>query len=176
MTTLHILALETGGESYTIRLAAECWGMQVTLTGVGNSGQIVDYFKGRPDHDLILISGHGDERGLFLPELDDEIAARYPYNNVIRPVDFDQFLQLTGNTVINLSCLGGLPLLADTFLAHGARHYIGPVVYPSGAAALMYGLQFLYNYVQHDGDVAEAHRLASNHPDDRRQFKLYSRG
>lgn len=175
MATLHILAIETGGESYAIRLAAEQWGMTVTLTGVGNSGQIVDYFKGRPTHDLILISGHGDERGLLLPELDDEIAARYPYNDVIRPADFDQFLQLNGNTVVNLSCLGGLPPLTDSFLTHGARHYIGPVIHPDGNAALMYGLEFLYNYVQQNGNVGEAHRLASNHPDDRQHFNLYTR-
>lgn len=175
MRTMHILAIETGHEPYAVRAAAEAWGMLVTLVGVGNSGQIVEYFKGRPEHDLIVISGHGDKRGLLLPKLADEIAPRYPYNDVIRPEDFDQFLQLNGNTVINLSCLGGAPPLANTFLAHGARHYIGAVDYAEGDATLMYALEFLYNYVQQDGNVGEAHRLASTHDDDRRHFKLYTR-
>ena len=174
MLKMHIIAVETGNEPQAVRAAAEQWGVFVTMTWVGNSGQIVDYFAGQPDHDLIIISGHGDERGLLLPELNNEIANRYPYNEVIRPEDFGQFLQLNGNAVISLACLGGMRQLADVFLAHGARHYIGPVDYPDGASALMYILEFLYNHVHHGRNVEEAHRFASNHNDDRQQFKLYT--
>lgn len=174
MLKTHIIAIETGNEPHAIRSVAEWWGVFVTVTWVGNSGQIVDYFTGQPDHDLIILSGHGDERGLLLPKLDAEIATRYPYNEVIRPEDFDQFVRLGGNTVISLACLGGRQQLADVFLANGARHYIGPVDYPNGSAALMYILDFLYNHVHHSRDVEEAHRIASNHDDDRQQFKLYT--
>ena len=174
MLKTHIIAIETGHEPHAIRSAAEWWGVFVTMTWVGNSGQIVDYFAGQPDHDLIIISGHGDERGLLLPKLGDEIADRYPYNEVIRPEDFAQFLHLNRNIVINLSCMGGMPQLAEVFLAHGARYYIGPTDYPNGSASLMYILDFLYNRVHHHRDVEEAHRIASNHDDDRQQFKLYT--
>ena len=174
MLKMHIIAIETGNEPQAIRAAAEWWGVFVTMTWVGNSGQIVDYFAGQPDHDLIIISGHGDELGLRLPELNNETANRYPYNQVIRPGDFGQFLQLNGNAVISLACLGGMRQLADVFLAQGARHYIGPVDYPDGASALMYILEFLYNHVYHGRSVEEAHRFASNHNDDRQQFKLYT--
>ena len=174
MLKMHIVDIETGNEPQAIRAAAEWWGVFVTMTYVGNSGQIVDYFSGQPDHDLIIIAGHGDERGLLLPELAKEIANRYPYNEVIRPEDFGQFLQLNGNAVISLACLGGMRQLADVFLAHGSRRYIGPVGYPDGSSALMYSLEFLYNHVHHGRDVEEAHRLASSHNDDRQQFKLYT--
>jgi hypothetical protein len=111
---------------------------------------------------------------LLLPKLGDEIAGRYPFNEVIRPEDFSRFLHLNGNTVINLSCMGGMQQLAEGFLAHGARYYIGPTDYPNGSASLMYILDFLYNHVHHNRDVEEVHRIASNHDDDRRQFKLYT--
>ena len=79
MLKMHIVDIETGNGSQAIRAAAERWGVFVTMTYVGNSGQIVDYFSGKPDHDLIIIAAHGDERGLLLPELAKEIANRYPY-------------------------------------------------------------------------------------------------
>jgi hypothetical protein len=107
MIKLHILAIGTG-EAHALRSAAEYWGAFVTMTWVGNSSQIVEYFSHHPEKDLIIISGHGDERGLLLPELAQEVRNRYPYNEVLRPEDFTHFLQLAENTIINTSCLGGM--------------------------------------------------------------------
>ena len=174
MFKTHIIAIETGNEPHAIRAAAEWWGASVTVTWVGNSGQIVDYLSSGSDHELIIISGHGDERGLLLPELAAEVAGLYPYNKVIQAADFGQFLQLRGNTVISLACLGGMSQLADAFLAGGARYYIGPIDYPDGSATLMYVLDFLYNHICHSHDVMAAHHIASRHEDDRQQFKLYT--
>lgn len=163
MIKTHIIEIETGNEAHAIRAATECWEVFVTVTWVGNSGQVVDYLSAQPDHDLNIFSSHGDESGLLLPKLADEIAERYPYNDVIRPQDFAQFLRLNGNVVINLSCMGGMQQLAEVFLAHGAQCYIGPVDYPSGGAALMYVLDFLYNYIHNGQNVKESHRIASSH-------------
>jgi hypothetical protein len=174
MVKIHIIAVKTGNEPHAIRSAAEWWGAFVTMTWVGNSGQVVDYLSAQPDHDLIIFSSHGDEHGLLLPKLADEIIDRYPYNEVIRPEDFAQFLHLNGNAVINLSCMGGMQQLAEVFLANGAQYYIGPVDYPNGSAALMYVLDFLYNYIHKGQNVKESHCIASNHSDDRQQFSLYT--
>jgi hypothetical protein len=171
---LHIITIDSANEPHAIRAAAEVWNIAVTVTWVGNSGQIVDYFAGQPAHDLIIISGHGNEHGLILPQLAEAIADRYPYHDVIRAEDFAQFVRLNGNTVINLACLGGQSSLAEAFLKQGARYYIGPIDYPDANAALMYILTFLYHHGVHQGDVVEAHHLAANHEDDRQQFKLYS--
>jgi hypothetical protein len=172
MTTLHIVAIGTG-EAHALRAAAEYWRAFVTVTWVGNSGQIVEYFSKCPAHDLIIIAGHGDERGLLLPELAEEIRSQYPYNKVIRAEDFACFLHLAGNTVINTSCMGGMQQLAEVFLSHGAAYYIGPTAYPEGSASLMYSLDFLYNYILDGQHVEAAHLKASNYADDRNQFHLY---
>ncbi len=173
MRTLHILASGTGHEAHAIRLAAECWDVTVTATWIGNSQQIVDYFAACPQHDLIIISGHGDERGLLLPELAVEIQHCYPHNDVIRAADFRTFLRLDGAIVISLACMGGSPALADAFLDCGARAYIGPTDYPTGSAALMYALDFIYTYRHHGEHVAAAHSHAAQTGDDRQQFRLY---
>lgn len=172
MITLHIVEIGSG-EAHALRSAAEYWGAFVTVTWVGNSGQIVDYFSQCPEHNLIIVAGHGDERGLLLPELAEEIRSHYPYNEVIRAEDFAHFLCLEGNTIINTSCLGGMPRLAEVFLTHGASYYIGPTGYPEGSASLMYSLDFLYNYLLDSQHVEVAHLKASSHADDRNQFKLY---
>ena len=175
MTRVHIIAIETGNEPHAIRSAAEWWGADVTVTWVGNSGQVVDFFSGEPRHELIVFSAHGDESGLLLPELAPEIVRRYPYDKVIRPEDFRQFLRLKDNVVVNLSCWGGKAELAEAFLNGGARHYAGPVDAPNGSAALMYALDFAYQMTVHSAEAEQAHLIASTHDDDRRLFRLYTR-
>lgn len=173
MTTIHIIAIETGHEAYVLRLAAEAWGAAVTVTWVGNSQQVVDYFAHSPPHDLIIISGHGDERGLLLPVLAVEIQHRYPYNDVITAADFGTFLRLDQSIVVSLACLGGTAACAAIFLAGGASAYIGPIGYPDGNATLMYALTLIYTYLQNGGDIAAAHQQAVQGNDDRQQFRLY---
>jgi hypothetical protein len=175
MATLHIIAIDTGLEPHALRLASEAWGADVSVTWVGNSQQIVDYFATGFPHDIVVISGHGDERGLLLPELAVEIQHRYPYHTVITPGDFQTFVRLEQALVVNLACLGGVPAFANTFLTCGARAYIGPIDYPEGRATLMYVLAFIYTYLHNGGDIAAAHQHASRADDDRQQFRLYQR-
>ena len=175
MATLHIIAVDAGLEPHALRLAAEAWGADVGVTWVGNSQQIVDCFAGAPRRDIIVISGHGDERGLMLPDLAADLQHRYPYRDVITPDDFRAFLRLDRAVVLNLACLGGAPALADAFLASGASAYSGPAGYPEASAALMYALEFIYAYLHNGGYAAAAHRRAASGDDDRRQFRLYQR-
>ena len=173
MLSFHLLVIDTGLEAHALRSAAEAWEAEVTVTWVGNSRQIVEYLSQSPLHEVIVISGHGDERGLLLPELAEEIRSRYPYHEVIRPQDFADFLQLQRNTIINTVCLGGMPSLAQVFLDRGASSYIGAIDYPEGATVLMYLFEFFYSYLCNNQSVEKAHLEASNHDDDRKQFRLY---
>jgi len=170
--TLHIIVTETGNEPHAIRSAAEWWQYDVTMTWVGNSQQIVDYLSSKPKHDLIIFSTHGIESGMALPELDPEIEKNYPYVHVITPDDFDHFVNLDNNTVINLSCVGGKNELAKVFLAHGAKFYIGDIGYQYGTDSLMFCLDMIY-YISKGKDVEEAFQIASQHLDPRQQFKLF---
>jgi len=170
--SLHIIVTETGQESHAIRSAAEWWQYDVTMTWVGNSHQIVDYLSSKPKHDLVIFSTHGIDLGMVLPELDPEIEKDYPYVHVITPDDFDNFLNLDNNTVINLSCVGGKPELAKVFLSHGAKYYIGDIGYQYGTDSLMFCLDIIY-YISKGKCVEEAFQIASQHHDPQQQFKLY---
>lgn len=172
--SVHILAADTGLQPHVVRAAAEHFGASVTVTWIGNSAQEVEYLSSRPPQDVIVLSFHGDERGLLLPPLGEEVRRLYPYGDVIEPADFAEFLNLGGNVVLNDACMGGMPSMAEAFLSGGASAYAGADDYPDAAASTKYVLDFLYSYLLQDvGDVEKAHRAASNAEDDRRLFKLY---
>jgi hypothetical protein len=171
--SVHIIAIETGLQPHVIRIAAEHWGAMATVTWVGNSAQVVDYLLGDATADVIVLAAHGDERGMLLPELADEFKPLYPYDTVIRPVDFAEFLRLRGNLILNLGCIGGTPEMAAAFLKHGANVYIGATDYPDGAASTKYAIDFLYAFLCRRMGLEEAHQTASDHDDDRRMFRLY---
>lgn len=172
--SVHILAADTGLQPHVVRAAAEHFGASVSVTWVGNSAQVVEYLSSRPPQDVIVLSFHGDERGLLLPTLGEEVRSLYPYGEVIEPADFAEFLDLGGNVVLNHACRGGVPSMAEAFLAGGASAYAGADDYPDAAASTKYVLDFLYSYLLQDaGNVERAHRAASSAEDDRRLFKLY---
>jgi hypothetical protein len=163
MKQIHILSIDSPLETQALRSVAEYWGATVSVTWVGNSQEIVDYLSRRPSHDLIVIAGHGDSRGLLLPELHDTIKNDYPFAEVIRPADFAQFVALNGSVVLNSSCCGGIPELVNVFLNNGASAYSGNIGHPDGDDALMYSLCFLYDYLVQDRSPVEAHRNANLH-------------
>ena len=172
--SVHILAADTGLQPHVVRAAAEHFGASVTVTWIGNSAQVVDCLSSHPRREVIVLSFHGDERGFLLPTLAEECRSLYPYGDVIRPADFNQFLALDGNVVFNHACMGGMSSMAEAFLSGGASAYVGADDYPNAAASTKYVLDFLYVYLlQHVGDVKTAHQAAATAEDDRRMFRLY---
>ncbi len=148
-------------EAQAMRSVAECFEALVSVTWTGNSAQIVDFLSQTPAHELILICGHGDERGVLLPELAEEVRARFPFNDLISPHDFAGFARLGGNVVLSSCCATGTPEMARAFLKNGARFFIGPDDYPDGDMALLFEIMFVSHFLKH-GDVRaaldEAHR------------------
>ncbi len=172
---LHILAIDTGNEADAIRSAAEGWAYFVTVDWIGNSQDFVDSLSSSPNADIIIIAGHGDERGICLPELAEEIKHKYPYDDVVTSEELKSFLKLKNNLVINLACMSGTEALAKAFLEAGAKTYIGPTDYCEGDASQMYALELLYNYHMNKGDISSAHEVASGHKDDRAMFKIFGK-
>ncbi len=104
MKSVHILSVDSTLEVIAIRAACEYWDVNVTVTWVGNANQIVELLRNSPAHDLIILAGHGDEEGLCLPELAEEIKSSYQFQNRICPEDFASFLRLPKSVVLNSSC------------------------------------------------------------------------
>lgn len=146
MVSLHIIETESALEAQALRATAEALGFVVSVTWVGNSGQIVDFLSQEPSHELIFICGHGDERGVLLPPLAEEVKARFPFDDVITPSDFGSFVRLRGNVVLSSGCVTGTEEMARAFLENGAECFIGAADYPDGDEALLFCLHFLFVY------------------------------
>lgn len=163
-------------QAHVLRAAAEHYGAFVTVTWIGNSIQVVDFLSSRPTNEVIILSFHGDERGLHLPSLGEDVSGAYPYGEAIRSTDFMEFLALNANVILNNACLGGTPEMAETFLSKGALAYVGAEGYPDTAASTKYALDFLYSYlIRIPGDIQQAHHAAHSEEDDRGMFRLYTR-
>jgi hypothetical protein len=167
--------LETGLEPHAVRMAAEYWEIAVSATWVGNSKQIVDYLQSRPSHDIIVLSAHGDEGRLCLPELGAEIRDRYPYNDFITADQFREFVRLDGSVFLSLACSTGTPALASAFLEGGASMYIGPAGYPNGSDALKFCLDFLYAWSCLKRPLADCVSIARGGCPDGEMFRSYER-
>lgn len=141
---LHILEIDSALEAQAIRAIAECLGISVSVTWVANSKQVVDFLSQTPPHELIFICGHGDEHGLLLPSLADEVKSQFPFNDVLTPADLSSFLRLNGNVVVSTGCASGTEKMASTFLNNGAQCFIAPADYPDGNEALLFSLHFLF--------------------------------
>lgn len=175
MCDVAILSVDSPLETQAIRAFAETLNFTVSVTWVGNSHHVTGFFeKVRDDahQKVVFISAHGDERGLLLPELAPQVEQQFPYREVIRPEDFASFVDLNGEDIVNLSCLGGTEAMASAFLTAGAGSYVGATGYVQGSSTVMYAVQLVHG-MHSRLDLEAAHRAASHYPDDRSQFNRW---
>lgn len=92
--SIHVLEIESPLEAQALRAVAECFGARVGVTWVANSAQIVEFLSQSPAHELIFLCGHGNGRGVLLPELAEQVRAQFPFNDLISPRDFVGFVRL----------------------------------------------------------------------------------
>ncbi len=172
---IHILEIESALEAQALRAAGECWGAQVSVTWVANSSQVVDFLSQQPPHDLILICAHGDERGIVLPILADEVKARFPFSDALSPHDLETFVRLNRNVVLCSACSTGTDVMARAFLGNGARSFIAPAHFPEGDIALWFILNFVFAFLKSDGNVEMAFEAAHRGVEDDDRFVVFSR-
>ena len=74
---IGLIVVDAPLESQSLRAAAESFGMSVAVSWVGNADQVVEFLSKPIGLDIIIIGGHGDERGLILPVFEEAIKANY---------------------------------------------------------------------------------------------------
>jgi hypothetical protein len=105
-----------------------------------------------PTDDTIVLSCHGDERGILVPE-----------EPPVTQEDIRAHAHLPHKTVVNLGCLTGA--LAAAFRAAGTAAYIAPTDYPDGTAALAFVLN-LFFLTSYNIPLPQAvHQAATLHPE-----------
>ena len=172
--TVDIVEVNDPVEALALRSALEWWGIQVTLHVVGQAQDLVDILGGQATlSSNVILMCHGDEQGLTLPQLGEEIEAKQPYHGILTPDNFKEFLVLPDCVAVNTGCAQGRPEVAVAFLGAGCRAYLAPDGYPSGDASLFFTLHFYYEWLCKGTAIPKAHEKASSHGDDTGLFKLY---
>lgn len=131
--------------AYALRSALEEFGIQVNLRSIGQSRHILAALGGdRPVAPYVIVSCHGEDGRILLPELGGSIARAQPFNDSMGPEQIRKHLRIPGSIVISTGCETGRAPLAQAFLDAGARGYFAPSDAPDGHDAFLAALILFY--------------------------------
>ncbi len=170
---ITILGIEDYDAGVRLRAAAEMLFLNVEWIGIGEAKDVTDLLNARLETDLVVLSCHGDDGDVIMPELHDDLKARQPFAGNMKPEHVRQFLKLDGLKVLNTGCSTGNSEMASAFLDAGCQWYIGPVDDPDGAAGFVFVVNFLYHHLRRNLGVEKALLVARREDDESRFYKLY---
>lgn len=171
---VDIIVLDTGCEAPAIREALEGFNIQTRMHYIGNVKHLISLLRSHDYlHKTIIISCHGEQGRMVLPELAQELERSMPYKRRLTSSDLLEFLNLKGHTVINTGCGLGHDEFAASFLAKGSKNYIGATDYIEGSAGLMFVIAFCYFYFSEGTTIDVAFDKAYNLDNETKLFKLW---
>lgn len=135
-------------EAVALRSVLESFGVEVRCHFIGHVKRLVSFLNAEEFlYKVVILSCHGDERGIILPELAAELDKTMPYQGVLSASNCREFVRLKHQVVINTGCCLGKDDFADSFIKNGASAYIGFEDYPEGNAVVFFIISFLYFYL-----------------------------
>jgi hypothetical protein len=142
---IDLVILGDALEAIAIRGILESFGLEVRSHFVGNVKNLLPLLDGTENlHEILILSCHGDERGMILPELSEELEKVMPYHEILTSKDCTEFLKLQNQIVINTGCCLGNEKFANSFIQQGTKAYIGPETYVEGNTATFFVISLLY--------------------------------
>jgi hypothetical protein len=145
---VDLLVLNDVLEAVTIRSVLESFGIEVRCHFIGNVKKLVSLLSGEePLHKIVIISCHGVEEGMILPELSEELEKEMPYHKILRTSNCAEFLNLQNKIIINTGCYLGKGNFAQSFLQKGASSYIGFEGAEEGDTVIFFVISLLYFYI-----------------------------
>jgi hypothetical protein len=163
---LSIIALgDTGTEPMALRGVLEAFNYRVEIHWVGSRKQFIAILRGDiPTHPYVVLSAHGDERGILVP---DEA-----------PVGADELAEvvhLPDRVLLSLACRTGGDAFAKAFLAGGCHAYIAASEEMEASSALLFAIHLFYFLSPtHRRPLREAVGEARKHDAQCARFSLYS--
>lgn len=163
----------TGNEAEALRQTLENMNYFVCLKNVGRPRDFTDVLAGKLpfDPDCIIISCHGHDGKIIMPELEDSLYEIDEPMGDFSSEEINRFIDISGKVIINLGCTTGSKALADAFSANNI--YIAPRGYIEGNAALFFTISFFYQLTSRKCDITQAYLSAKETDDETRLFLLY---
>lgn len=163
-------------EAIALRSALEAFGVNVRCYFMGHVNALISCLNGDlPLSKIVILSCHGDERGMILPELSLDLEKTMPYHRFLTGADWAVFLKLNDQIIINTGCCLETESFACSFIEKGASAYIGFEGYPEGHAAVYKVMSFLYFYLCHQLPLPVAFEKTVSLGDEDGKFKLYQK-
>jgi len=162
--TVAIINIESGNEE-ALRQMLEYFGYTVVMYGIGRPQHFIEILEGKmlTNFDFIVISCHGEDGEIVMPELaeyiyyPDEPRGNFGFNEI------SKYLALKNTCIINTGYTTGDENLAKAF-AKNNNTYIAPTDYIEGDSTLMFAVLFFYYLCAniHKLDVEAAYKKASS--------------
>lgn len=163
-------------ESFALRAALENFGAKVDMHWIGRPNDLIHVLSrgNRGDTDYLLLSFHGEEGELLMPELGEDVyEEREPRSSTFGANEVKQYASLEGLHVISTGCTLGEQKLANAFLEVGALSYIAPDDYIDGNAAFIFVLSLMYEMMNNTKTVRNAFERARSIDEETKLFQLY---
>ncbi len=165
------------GEAQAIRSVLEWFDVRVITFRIGRGNDLVAILSGRdiyPDTDHLLLSCHGREGRIVMPEIGAEVSERGEPVGDWTAEDVRRHARLPGLLVLSTGCSLGCSEMVRAFLDSGCRGYIGTEDYPQGDAALFFVLRFYYELLTGKCSESGAVELARLQDDQTRMYRLHA--
>ncbi|WP_459547448.1 hypothetical protein [Nocardia sp. X0981] len=128
-----------------VRDSLEEFGIRVGYFPIGQSRHVLAALGGdRPIAPYVIVSCHGSDGRILLPELGGPVAEVQPFLDELEPEHVREYLRIPGSTVICTGCETGDEALAESFLEAGAGAHFAPTGSPDGHAAFVAVLLLCY--------------------------------
>lgn len=161
-TRVAIVAVSEDSEAAVLRAMLEGFGgIETEWLPIGRPSELGAILGGRETMARhLILSCHGDERGLLLPGLAEELAAEEPFADVLTSELASELISLPGRFVLSTGCNTGA--LAPAFARSGARAFVAPSGSPEGAEALVFATVFSYQLLVQRREALRALDLAKH--------------
>lgn len=158
-----------------VRNSLEEFGVRVNYFPIGQSRHLIAALGGeRPVAPYVIVSCHGSDGRILLPELGGPMADAQPFLDELRPEHVREYLRIPGSTVICTGCDTGEETLAQAFLGAGAARYFAPTDSPEGHSAFLAVLLLFYEMTT-GHDLHYAVDRVCGYDDELSMWKLWER-
>lgn len=173
-TRADILECKSSGEGAAIRGVLEQFGVTVGYFPIGQARHLIRLIGGEATAPYLVISCHGDEGGILLPDLAPEWEERQPVHHRFMPGDVLTHASLDHQTVICTGCEMGTDAMGQAWLDRGASAYVAPEGYPDGGAPLIVISRLVYELAR-NRPLDEAIDQIRRHDSELAMWRMWSR-
>lgn len=173
---MHVLITvfpNAGNEPEALRQVLESFGCLVLIKYVGRPNDFISVLTGTNhfDPDVVILSGHGEDGKFIMPVLDRPVYTEDEPKGNFSSDEINQYLKLTGKTIVSTCCTTGSEDLAAVFSKENV--YLAPVDYIEGNAVLLFMVDFFYQIIQRNLTIEDAWNHARSLDKETALFAFY---